>query len=445
MRHTACRLAAFGSLLVLVLSAADRPRYGGTLRLAMTDARAKEILSPLVFERLVDFDHGQPIPSLAVSWVHNTPRTRWRFRLRPDVRFDDGTAITAEAVAGSLTAAKNGWRAFASGGDVIIQASQPIPGLLSELAGYRPPVALRSPDGAQHGSGPFHIAEWQNGRRVLLNANGEHWAGRPFLDAIAVELGGAPRDPVLDLELGQIDLVEVNPAEARRASERGLSVWSSAPLELWALRFEPGRPAGANDDLREAVAFAIDRPSIHSVLLQKRGEPAGGVLPQWISGYAHLFAAGRDVERARRAAASIPAALRSVALGHGSDPLERAVAERIALNAREAGITVRTAATGTADLRLVRVRISNVQAGGALGAVADALGVPVFEPLPATASLDAVFQAERTLVEQRVVIPLFHLPELYAVSGEVRTWTVPPLSQNGTLRLDNIWLARERP
>ncbi|HSB16483.1 MAG TPA: ABC transporter substrate-binding protein [Bryobacteraceae bacterium] len=445
MRHTACRLVALGSFLALLSIAADRPRYGGTLRLAMTDARAKEILSPLVFERLVDFHGGQAKATLAVSWVHNTPRTRWRFRLRPDVRFHDGTPVSAEAVAGSLASGKNDWRAFTSGGDIIIQASRPIPGLLWELAESRPPVVVRNPDGAEKGTGPFRISEWQEGSRAVLTANNGHWAGRPFVDTITVELGRSSRDPVLDLELGRTDVAEVDPAEARRASERGLRVWSSAPLELWALRFEAGRSAGANDALREAVAFAIDRPAIHAVLLQKRGEPAGGILPQWISGYAHLFPSGRDIERARRAAASTPAALRSIVLVHGADPMERAVAERIALNAREAGISVRTTGSGTADLRLVRVRITSVQAGGALGSIADALRIPDFEPLPATASLDAIFRAEQALVEQRVVIPLFHLPELYATSPEVKVWTTPPVSRDGTLRLDSVWLARERP
>ncbi len=445
MRLTVCRLVALGSLLALPSSAADRPRYGGTLRLAMTDARAKEMLSPLVFERLVDFDGGQAKPTLAVSWVHNTPRTRWRFRLRPDVRFHDGTPVSAEAVAGSLAAGKNDWRAFTSGGDVIIQASRPIPGLLWELAESRPPVVVRNPDGAENGTGPFRISEWQEGSRAVLTANNGHWAGRPFVDTITVELGRSSRDPVLDIELGRTDVAEVDPAEARRASERGLRVWSSAPLELWALRFEAGRSAGANDALREAVAFAIDRPAIHAVLLQRRGEPAGGILPQWISGYAHLFPSGRDIERARRAVASTPAALRSIVLVHSPDPLERAVAERIALNAREAGITVRTADSGTADLRLARVRLTSVEAGGALGAVAKALGAPDSESTTAASALESVLRAEQALIEQRTVIPLFHLPELYATSPEVKVWTTPPVSRDGTLRLDSVWLARERP
>ena len=241
MRHIACRLVALGSLLALLSIGADRPRYGGTLRLAMTDARAKEMLSPLVFERLVGFDSAQATPTLAVSWVHNTPRTRWRFRLRPDVRFHDGTPVSAEAVAGSLAAVKNDWRAFTSGGDVIIQASRPIPGLLWELAESRPPLVVRNPSGAENGTGPFRISEWQEGSRAVLTANNGHWAGRPYADTIAVELGRSSQDPVLDIELGRTDVAEVDPAEARRASERGLRVWSSAPLELWALRFEAGR------------------------------------------------------------------------------------------------------------------------------------------------------------------------------------------------------------
>ena len=65
---------------------------------------------------------------------------------------------------------------------------------------------------------------------------------------------------------------------------------------LLALAFSP-----RFDDarVREALALAVDRTSIHRVLLQRQGEVSGSLLPQWLSGYAFLFPDSADLARAR--------------------------------------------------------------------------------------------------------------------------------------------------
>jgi peptide/nickel transport system substrate-binding protein len=61
-----------------------------------------------VYEPLVDLDANlRPLPVLARSWENPQPE-RWRFRLRPDVRFHDGTPLTAEAVRTAIEALRAG-------------------------------------------------------------------------------------------------------------------------------------------------------------------------------------------------------------------------------------------------------------------------------------------------------------------------------------------------
>src|SRR4029077_16517780 len=95
--------------------------------------------------------------------------------------------------------------------------------------------------------------------------------------------------------------------------------------------------------IREALGLAINRTAISNVLLQRKGVPASGLLPQWLTGYEFMFPAATDLQRARElrsdAAAYVvisPSTLAYVA----ADPLLKLVAERIAVDAREAGIVV---------------------------------------------------------------------------------------------------------
>ncbi|TMG89282.1 MAG: hypothetical protein E6H73_17050 [Betaproteobacteria bacterium] len=67
-----------------------------------------------IYESLVSRDRNFALePALAVSWQHLEPK-RWRFKLRPGVKFHDGTAFTADDVVFSIERAltKNSQRTF---------------------------------------------------------------------------------------------------------------------------------------------------------------------------------------------------------------------------------------------------------------------------------------------------------------------------------------------
>ena len=185
--------------------------------------------------------------------------------------------------------------------------------------------------------------------------------------------------------------------------------------------------------LREALALAVDRSAIHTVLLQRQGEISGALLPQWLSGYAFLFPTQADLGKARGLAAGARAITLSV-----PENSARPIAERIALNARDAGLSVLIAAPGAAaDVRLVELRVSSLEPARALAGLAAALGLP--EPQQAD-SPEALFAAERALLEGFRVIPLIHLPDAYGVGPRVKgapgitplgEWLLQTLTEGG--------------
>jgi peptide/nickel transport system substrate-binding protein len=454
MLRSAWRFLAAVSLTAAAARAPaeTRPRYGGTLVmeihdvLTLTDPAEWPVrLVPLVYDRLVRLDaSGEPQPGLATSWEHDAANKRWEFRLRPRATFHDGTPVTAAAAAACLKDWSNATRTVAAADtDVLVfQSETPVPDLPVRLAGARYAILMRGANGVTVGAGPFRIAEWQPGKRALLAANEGYWGGRPFVDFIEVQMARAYRDQSIDLELAKADLVEIPIADARRAAQRSLRTWTSAPAELVALVFERGRIAANDARTREAVALSIDRAAIQNVLLDRQGESTGAALPGWLSGYAFLFPAARDIERARQLAVeSVKPGTRFSLVYDPADPLARPIVDRIALNAREAGIGIQAVPGVRGDLRLIRYRLRSLDPAEALGEIAAVAGLESqIQILGITP--EALFAAERKLLEDFRVMPLFHLPEIYGLSTRVMNWDPQPW---GDWRLDNVWLkARKR-
>jgi hypothetical protein len=302
--------------------------------------------------------------------------------------------------------------------------------------------AIETPDPPQDGPGiadlgaAFSITRWEGGRSAVYAADNSAPGGRPFLDGVEIQMARPLREQAIDLELGKADLVELGPNELRRTAA-GRRVWRSAAVRLLALEFGP---EAADPRVREALALSLDRAAIHSVLLQRQGEIAGGLLPQWISGYAFLFPTAPDPARARILVGPLPPALRTLTLSC-KDPAWRAVADRIVVNARDAGLMV-TAAQGNppADVRLVELRITSAEPWQALAGLASALQLA---EIPHAGSPEALFTAERSLLADFRVIPLLHLPYVYGVGPRVRGG--PGITPLGEWRFEKLWLEGVRP
>jgi MarR-like DNA-binding transcriptional regulator SgrR of sgrS sRNA len=447
----------FGSVLAgsPAAGAETRPQYGGTLHVAARAAPsslnsadctqpnsfASRNLALLIFETLVTTDEGGRVrPALATSWQESSGSRRWQFRLRRGVKFHDGTGFTPEIAASALRSANPSWHVIADAESVIIESDTPDPNLPLKLALSCNAIAKKTSDGKLSGTGPFHIAEWQPAKKLSLAAEENYSGGRPFLDAIEIELGKNYHDQLIALELGRADLVEVAPEQSHRVSTEGRKVVSSSPMELLALLFT--RDAQSPDDklLREALAFSMDRASIRTVLLQGAGQPAGSILPNWMSGYGFVFPIEADLPHARHQREQVRS-LPGWTVGYeANDSIARLLVERIALNARDAGLTLRPTTATAADLRLVRIPLAAADPWISLETFAAAEGLP--KPKVNAGSAEDLYSAEQAVLATQQLIPLFHLPATYGASTILKHWTI---RSDGSWDLADAWLGTAKP
>lgn len=430
------RLTAFISIVPVSLAlfagfAAARPRYGGTLRLTTRAVihnlnPADEAVDPLeraaknnllrqVFETLVQLDEkGRPQPQLAESWTHDSAQRRWVFRVRKRVTFHNGAAWSPP------------------GGEMYFPDDRPIEQLLLDLSRTKNAIVLRTSDGGVLGTGPFKVEKFEAGKSVVLSAHEQHWAGRPYLDSVEVRMGRAFRDQAQDAQLGQTDVAEVPAAEARRARQRGEAVALSLPLETLALLFD--RTREAPPAVREALSESLDRASIQSVLLQKSGEASAALLPQWLSGHAIAFPAERNAMRARQLAAGAPVLN---FFWERQDTGLHAIAERVALNAAECGITLHGDASAP-SVRLAWLRIATPEPDLALDEIAATLGVA----LPRRPD---TFERESALLDKFLVVPIAQVGVAYTVNARVQGWLGAAWMASDRWDLADVWLGEAVP
>jgi len=396
-------------------------------------------LSTLMFETLVSLDEqGKPEPALASSWQAEPGNQRWQFFLRHGVTFQDGAPVTPDAVAASLRRTNPTWKVFSEGEAVVIERDSPAPNLPAELSLPRNCIVRRD-GGKISGSGPFAISQWDPGKKLLLAAREDYWDGRAFLDAVEIEMGKTFREQGISFDLGKAQVIEVAPEQAHRATVEG-RVESSAPIELIALLFSRDPQSPEDGQQRQVLALSTDRELLNTVVLQRGGEPAGGLLPNWMSGYGFLFPAAINLELARQVRSEIPHTT-SWTLGYDpTDPTTRTIAERIVLNARDAGLGLQITSANSADLRIIRVPLISVDAQIALAEVAARLGLP--PPKLASASVDDLYGAENKLLQSQRVVPLLHLRTAYAVSNTVKNWRT---ARDGNWPLPNVWLGAGNP
>jgi peptide/nickel transport system substrate-binding protein len=446
--------------------ASTRPRTGGTLRVQMiehvenidprqwpassTQAAALERLDALVFDRLIRLDErGALQPALAVSWQYDSKEKCWQFRMRAGVKFSDGTPLTPPIAAMALQQLLGvSFDVSADSDSVLIRAEQLPMDLPMQLATGRYFIFHAGDDGSLTGTGPFRRTLLESaGAATMMSFDGNStcWAGRPFVDKLVIRVGVTGEQQADAIAFGQADLVELPPSQVRRSAQRGVRTVSSEPVELIALVVEGTRPAIQDSRVRQAVSLAIDRSSIANVILQGQGTVAAGLLPNWISGYAHLFPIALDLPRAKDLLAASGYQLsRSAPLAlvyDSGDTEARAIADRVSVNLRELGLAVQVseqamngkAKAPAADLRLVRRRIGSPLATSALSELLKSFG----EGAPEMKTLEDAYDAERSPVESYHVIPLVHVSEGYGLGPEVRDWMAPPW---GGWDLANVWL-----
>ncbi|MGQ0385144.1 MAG: ABC transporter substrate-binding protein [Gammaproteobacteria bacterium] len=279
-----------------------------------------------LFDGLTELDEdGRLQPALALDWQLLDP-LRWRFALRPGVRFANGRPFDARAAAevlgwlisdpGRATVIGNELRGIESVAatatlvlEVVTRAPDPI--LPKRMVGALmvEPEAWRrlGPDGfslAPVGTGPFVLERWdQRKRRAHARLNPYRWRHPAFSQLEFVELP----DPAVRTQAllsRDVDLTTVEIEEIDRLEDRGYPVLVTPSMSVMSVVFITERegPAPLKDRrVRQALNYAVDRETIAKELLHGMGRPAGQPAPSISFGHdPALSAYPYDPERARR-------------------------------------------------------------------------------------------------------------------------------------------------
>jgi len=274
-----------------------------------------------LFDTLVARDaHQLAVPALALSWKP-VGDTVWEFKLRPGVKFHDGSPFTAEDVVFTFErAAKvpNSPSPFtwitrqATRLEIVdpltlrISTAAPAPLLPIDLSGLpilshtaaagdapegRTTAELNRGDGLV-GTGPFKFVDWKRGGDLVLARNDGYWGPRPAWNKVVFRplTDGAAR--VAALLAGDVDLIEDPPAAetARLRKEPTIALAEAASSRLIYVALDQSEPSPGIPDtngknplktprVREALSLAIDRQGIVDTIMEGFAQPAGDFLP----------------------------------------------------------------------------------------------------------------------------------------------------------------------
>jgi hypothetical protein len=194
-----------------------------------------------------------------------------------------------------------------------------------------------------------------------------------------------------------------------------------------------------------------------NVLLQRQALPTAALLPQWLSGYAFLFDRPLSLDRAKEIRASLPGNVAGASEPlrlhvDSSGDLMKLLGERVAVNARQANLSVQvllphdagnssalpSIKSAPAGLHLFAWHFDTISPRAELDALARQFAFQESgEGTQGVSDPEQLFALERRLLDERRILPLVVLPEYIGVAGNVRNWSPAPW---GEWRLADVWL-----
>ena len=280
-----------------------------------------------IFERLVSTDENmQTRPGLALSWRVLAPDT-WEIKLRPGVRFHDGTPFSADDVVFSLARAPkvpnspapfSGAVRSIAAVEVVdpltlrIRTKEPTPDFMEQIG----LVYILSRHAAQDrrsedfnsgvatiGTGPYKFVRWQPGDSLELARNDAYWGARPDFERVVIRYIANDAARISALLSGTVDLIDsVPPTDAKAIrGKAGYTLYRSPSARLIYLALDSardaspfvtdaqGKPMTVNPlkdvRVRQAISKMFMRGPITERLLSGAGVPAGQMVPEGLGGY----------------------------------------------------------------------------------------------------------------------------------------------------------------
>ena len=273
------------------------------LRVGVYDTAALTASSAL-FDTLTSLDgNGKPQPELALSWQPSEDFKTWTFKLRPGVKFHDGTPFNAEAFKANFDRQKdpaNKCRcAFYISNVNNVQAPDELtlvynlndpsvnfPSLVSyasQTNAVHSPTAWKAKGDEYNrnpvGTGPYILKSWTAGDRMILEKNPDYWdKDRVYFDRITLKPLPDAQSRFASLQSGEVDLIwddefsADNIAKAQKEPKLTVHTYAGSGAAVYAMNTK----TPPLDDLRvrQALVMALDRKKMSQAITNGLSRPA---------------------------------------------------------------------------------------------------------------------------------------------------------------------------
>ena len=306
------------------ISQVDSPQNGGVYREAVLgvvksvnplfpDNSASEDVSSLVFSGLTKINGRREItPDIADRWDVSDDRREYTFYLRPSVKWQDGTKLTASDIAFTIERVQNpdtrspflsNWSGVkylvvdentikfilpSSYGNFLANTTLGV--LPKHLLGEVKPSSLRSYEFNQRpiGSGPYKLELLEVDSSVVeLTANEFYYIHTPYIPKVRIELFEDADEMLGALVRKQVDAVSQVPPSKLEVVDKIESVTThrlGLPAYVGAF-FNLKSPILNNPDLRKSLAYSVDRRAIIDSSLEGEAVIANYPIPAGYPGF----------------------------------------------------------------------------------------------------------------------------------------------------------------
>lgn len=274
------------------------------------------------YQRLVRYkvDGGKATSTLegdlAQSWTTSANGTVWDFKLKPGLKFADGSPLDANAVKFSferLLAVKKGpSEPFPAGIQVsAIDASTVRFTLKNSFAPFLSILAIdgasvvnpkvmqheRNGDKAQGwlasntmGSGAFQLTSWQKGQSIVMDKSAQLNGESPAFNKVVVKFVPDASARRLQLQGGDLDIAEDLPLDQleglkAQGSRQGVVVGEYPSLRVTYLYLNNKKPPMDKPDVRRAIVAAVDVKAIIDGILSGKAKAMNGPIPEGMWGH----------------------------------------------------------------------------------------------------------------------------------------------------------------
>ncbi len=346
---------------------------------------AENLLASPIYEGLIYFDEekGTVKAALAKRWSYSNGGKTLTLHLREDLQFHNGKKLCAEDVKASwernLSNMKD-WSnvslflPIAGCAEYLQSKNNDIHGI-KVLNKHTIRINLLQPDrifiyslghplfwvydckdsnDPQAGTGPFVLKENKENKHFFLIKNDKYYRGSPHLEAINMQVFPDEKQALDEYRAGKLDYLDAIPLEEikeiRKAPEYKDLYVEKPILETYSLVFNLNKkPFAGNYQLRRALNYAIDRKKINDEIFGGSYLLAKGAIPAGIPGYSeemqgYSYKPEKAKELLEEAGYPSGEGLPPLLLTYNSGEAHRLVAEAVAAQLAELGITVQTQA-----------------------------------------------------------------------------------------------------